>query len=47
MKKVKLDAITEALDWVDDEISVYYDTETGETIMYNENWDNEDIEMIR
>ena len=47
MKKVKLDAIAEALEWVDDETSVYYNTETGETVMYNENWDNEDIEMIR
>ena len=45
MKKVKLDAIADALDWVDDETSVYYDTETGETIMYNENWDNEDIDI--
>ena len=45
MKKVKLDAIAEALDWVDDETSVYYNTETGETVMYNENWDNEDIDM--
>ena len=45
MKKVSLDAIAEALDWVDDETSVYYNTETGEIIMYNENWDNEDIDI--
>ena len=37
MKKVKLDAIADALDWVDDETSVYYNIETGETIMYIEN----------
>ena len=38
-------AIVDALDWVDDETSVYYNIETGETIMYNENWDNEDVDI--
>ena len=30
MKKIKLKTIIDALEWVDDETSVYYDTETGE-----------------
>ena len=31
MKKVNLKTIIDALEWVDDETSVYYDLLTGET----------------
>ena len=41
MKKVKLQTIIDALEWVDDETSVYYDLLTGETEMWSEYGDNE------
>ena len=43
-KKVTLKTIIDALEWVDDETSVYYDVQSGETIMWNDNWDNEDLD---
>ena len=41
MTKVKLKTIIDALEWVDDETSVYYDTQTGETEIWSEYGDNE------
>ena len=41
MKKVKLNTVIDALEWVDDETCVYYDTETGETDIWSEYGDNE------
>ncbi len=41
MKKVSLKTIADALEWVDDETSVYYDTVTGETEVWSEYGDND------
>ncbi len=41
MIKVKLKTITDALEWVNDETTVYYDIETGETEVWSEYGDNE------
>ena len=41
MKKVKLETIIDALEWVNDETGAYYDTETGECDFWSEYGDNE------
>ena len=41
MTKVKLKTIADALEWVNDETTVYYDIETGETEIWSEYGDNE------
>ena len=43
-KKVNLKTIIDALDCVSDETSVYYDVQSGEIIMWNDDWDNEDLD---
>lgn len=43
-KKVKLKTIIDALEWVNDETAAYFDLVTGETVMWNADWDNEDSE---
>ena len=43
-KKVNLKTIINALDCVSDETSVYYDVQSGEIIMWNDDWDNEDLD---
>ena len=44
MKKVNLKTIINALEWVDDETSAFFDLVTGETVMWNADWDNEDLD---
>lgn len=39
--KINLSVIINGLEAVDDETSAFYDTETGETILYNDDWDND------
>ena len=41
MDKVKLATIIDALEMVNDETYVYYDIETGETVMWSEYGDND------
>ena len=41
MIKVKLKTIADALEWVNNETTVYYDIETGETEVWSEYGDNE------
>lgn len=41
MNKVNIKTITDALEWVDDETQVFYDTMTGDTIIWSEYGDND------
>ena len=41
MSKVNIKTITDALEWVDDETQVFYDTMTGDTIIWSEYGDND------
>lgn len=40
-KTVNLSTIINASEAVSDETSAFYDTETGDVVLYNENWDND------